>query len=243
MPSGAPSRGATVLGPTAGQRGLFWIGFPLLGAGAGWLLKLLVGWVSSLPWTPFEGPLRLIGSIPPAPLTIGAVAVGVVAGLLLALLAEHYYVTVTVDDDRVTVVCRDSRQEVPREAVAGVFHDAKQLVLLGHDTGELVRRGGDLPSEERLVAAFQSHGYPWLADGDPYQEDFRRWVEGHPDLSAAAHAILKARARAVEKGDADDAEELRVELAKLGVVVRDEKKRQYWRHAGTPDELDAPGSP
>ncbi|MFG3440284.1 hypothetical protein ACGF0J_23795 [Nonomuraea sp. NPDC047897] len=241
MPSGASSRRATVLGPTAGQRTLFWIGFPLLGAGAGWLLKLLVGWVSSLPWTPFEGPLRLIGSIPPTPLTIGAVAVGVVAGLVLAVLAEHYYVTVTVDDDGVTVVCRESRQEVSREAVAGACYDAKQFVLLGHDTGELVRRGGDLPSEERLAAAFRAHGYPWLAGGDPYRADFRRWVEGHPDLSAAAHALFKARARAVEKSDADDAEELRLELAKLGVVVRDEKKRQYWRSAARPDERDSPG--
>ncbi|MBB6351652.1 hypothetical protein FHU36_008235 [Nonomuraea muscovyensis] len=239
MPSGVSSPGATVLGPTAGQRAFFWLGAPVLGAGAGWLLKLLVGWVSSLPWTPFEGPLRLIKSIPPTPLTIGAVTVGVVAGLLLALVAEHYYVKVTVGADEVAVACRDSRREVARSAVAGVFHDAKHLVILGHDTGELVRQGGDLPSRERLADAFLAHGYLWLADGDPYEEDFQRWVEGHPGLSAAAHAILKARTRALEKGDAEDAEELRLELAKLGVVVREEKKRQWWRRTDRPDELDA----
>jgi hypothetical protein len=31
------------------------------------------------------------------------------------------------------------------------------------------------------------------------------------------------------KGHDEDIAELRTELAKLGIVVRDEKKRQYWR--------------
>jgi hypothetical protein len=37
------------------------------------------------------------------------------------------------------------------------------------------------------------------------------------------------RAQALEKGDAEDAGELRADLAALGYVVRDGRKRQFWR--------------
>lgn len=50
-----------------------------------------------------------------------------------------------------------------------------------------------------------------------------------PGLPDGADALLKARAAALTKGDKDDATELRAELARLGVVVRDEKKRQFFR--------------
>ena len=50
-----------------------------------------------------------------------------------------------------------------------------------------------------------------------------------PTLPVGADALLKARARALDKGDSGDAAELRSELARLGVVVRDEKKRQFVR--------------
>ena len=49
------------------------------------------------------------------------------------------------------------------------------------------------------------------------------------DLPPGANALLKVRAEALRKGDSGDADELREELSRLGVVVREEKKRQYWR--------------
>jgi len=47
--------------------------------------------------------------------------------------------------------------------------------------------------------------------------------------AGGADALLKARATARKRDDADDARELAEELRRLGVTVRDEKKRQYWR--------------
>ncbi|MDR8408957.1 hypothetical protein MTP10_09415 [Nonomuraea sp. 3-1Str] len=233
MPSGAPSPPDATALPALGERVLIWVAFPLLGAGAGWLLRYVAGWAASLPWTPFEGPLRLVGSIPPTAFTIGAVALGAVAGLVLAVIADEYTVKVVVDDRQVAVAHRGSRREVPRGSIAAVFLDAKQLVLLGHDTEELVRQGGDLPRPGPLAAAFQAHGYPWR-EGDPHREEFRRWADGLPDLTDAAHAYFRARARALEKGDGEDAEQLRLELARLGVAVREENKRQFWRLTGRP---------
>jgi cysteinyl-tRNA synthetase len=52
-------------------------------------------------------------------------------------------------------------------------------------------------------------------------------VPGVDGLPPGADALLTAREK-----NSDDADELRAELARLGVVVRDEKGKQYWRPAG-----------
>jgi hypothetical protein len=123
--------------------------------------------------------------------------------------------------------CGSSRR-VPRASTGAVFLDGKQLVLLGHATDELAREGGDLPDAKRLQAAFLAHGFPWLT-ADPHQDEYRRWVEDLPELPAGADAIFRARARALDRGDKEDAEQLRQELGRLGIVVREVGKRQFWR--------------
>lgn len=226
---------ATVVAPPPGERALVRIGFPLVGAAAGWLIKSVAGWVASLPWAPFQGPFTLIASVADRPLaTAVALLVGGLAGLVVVFLAEHDYVTVTVGDGEITMARGGSSQSVGRASIGAVFLDGKQLVLLGRATEELARQGGDLPDAKRLEDAFLAHGYPWHADGDPHRDEYQRWVEGTPGLPAGADALLKARARALDKGDKDDAAELRTELAKLGIVVRDENKRQYWRRLPAP---------
>jgi hypothetical protein len=228
-PGAKPGGGATVVAPPPAERALVWVGFPLIGAAAGWLLKSLAEWATSLPWVPFQGPLELVASVPDPQATIGSLALGVAGGLVVAVLAEQDYVRVTVEDDQLTVTRGGSSRRVPRASVEAVFLDGKQLVLLGHETDELVRVGGDLPDAERLQAAFRAHGYPWVPGGDPHKDEYRRWVEDLPGLPAGADAVLKARARALDRGDKEDAAQLRLELGKLGIVVRDEGKRQFWR--------------
>jgi hypothetical protein len=230
-PGAKPGGGATVVAPPPLERALVWVGFPLIGAGAGWLLKSLAEWATSLPWVPFQGPLELVASVPDPQATIGGIALGVAGGLVVAVLAERDCVRVTVEDDQLTVTRGGSSQRVPRASIGAVFLDGKQLVLLGHGTDELAREGGDPPDAERLEAAFRAHGYPWVPGGDPHTDEYRRWVEDLPDLPAGADALLKARARALDRGDKEDAQ-LRRELGRLGIVVRDEGKRQFWRRTG-----------
>ncbi len=45
------------------------------------------------------------------------------------------------------------------------------------------------------------------------------------------NAVLRARAKAFDQGDKGKADlrELRAEIGKLGYVVRDENRNQYWR--------------
>ena len=51
-----------------------------------------------------------------------------------------------------------------------------------------------------------------------------------PDLPPGADPLLRARAKVL--GKRDEAAELRAELARIGLVVRDERKRQYVRTLG-----------
>jgi hypothetical protein len=236
MESSMRSSKAVVTDPVW-MHALMWIGFPVLGAGAGWLLKAVTGWVVSLPWAPFQGPFKLVDELvasfgePQA--TIVAVAIGTVAGLALALVAEQDRLTVTVSGDQVSLSRGESTRRIERASVSAVFLDGKQLVVLGHRTEELTREDSDLDAD-RLRIAFLTHGYSWLSGGDPYKDEYRLWVEDSLDLPSGADALLKARARALGKGGEgkDDAAELRAELARLGIVVRDERKSQFWRSVG-----------
>jgi hypothetical protein len=220
----------TVVGGPAWESWLWRIGFPVLGLGAGGLVRWGADWVASLPWAPLQGPFEVLASLPEPWTTIVALALGGAAGLYLVYEAEKESLTVTLDRDLVTLTRFDSAPvELPRASVAVGFLDGKQLVLLGRAGEELAREKHSGLDPERLRAAFTAHGYRWHAEGDPYREDYRRWVPGVPDLPAGADAVLKAREQALRKGEHDDAAELRTELGKLGVVVREEQHRQYWR--------------
>ncbi|MFC9682776.1 hypothetical protein [Streptomyces sp. NPDC056948] len=200
------------------------------GAVAGALLPLLARGLLTLPWAPLEGPAELLTSVPEPALTLGTVAVGALAGLLLGFTAVHESLSVSISDTHVTLTIRDSAQSFAREEIAALFRDGKQLVILAPDGLEPAREHCGL-SWPRLTAALSAHGYPW-AEQDPHRADYRRWVPGTPGLPEGADALLRARARALkDSDDADDARELRGELLRLGVVVRDEEKRQYWRPA------------
>ncbi|WP_240967562.1 YqeB family protein [Streptomyces composti] len=180
-----------------------------------------------LKWAPFKGPAELLTSVPEPCLTLGAVGLGTLLGLLLAFLALHESLSVRITDDLLVLTVRDTAHEIPRQDVASAHRDGKQLVLLAHDGTELAREDSDLPWN-RLSTALTAHGYRW-APQDPHRDAWRRWVPGTPGLPAGADALLKARAGARRRDDADEARELREELRRLGVTVRDEKNRQYWR--------------
>ena len=113
--------------------------------------------------------------------------------------------------------------------MSGAFVDAKDLVLLGLHGEELAREKTDL-KPHKLRAGFEAHGYDWH-ERDPYGEKFTRWIDGSSGLSQDAHATLRARQTAIESGDTDDLRDLRRELSRHGVFVREEGTRQYWRTA------------
>lgn len=228
MPAASPSSGATPVGTPAGHLPLIRFGFPLLGAGLGWMAKPVADWTASLPWAPMQGPFILLASFPDPHTGLVCAVLGTLAGLAAARLADRRYIRASVGDDQLTLTRGETPRTVPRSSVGAVFLDNGQLVVLGHHTEELVRMAGTLDTR-RLGSALLAHGYPWRADGDPHMDEYRRWVSDLPGLPDGADALFRARQRALRGSDGEDAEELRAELARLGIVARDEGRRQYWR--------------
>jgi hypothetical protein len=217
----------TVVSPPAWVLPVGFVGLPLVGAGLGYLLKSIAGWVVSLPWAPFQGPFEALERIPEPYTSIGLPIVGGLAGLVLAVLVAWDLAKVTVTDASVTITRAGEDRTFPRERIGAVFVDGKYLVLLGPKGDELGRESVDL-DKVKLTESFTEHGFPWR-EGDPYDADFRMWVLDSEGLPLGANALLRARERAVDHGDKSHANEIRAELGKLGVVVRDWNKRQYWR--------------
>lgn len=204
-----------------------WTAFPLLGAAAGWLLTRVPEWVTSIPGAPEMQKLEFIASLTANPVVAAVViAAGAVAGGVVTLKAYDDIVTVEVGT-AVTITRPGTSRTFAREEVHAVFVDGNHLVLLGARTEELAREKTE-HAPARLRAAFTAKGYPWL-DDDPHRDDFQRWADGMPGLDAHAQALLRTRQEALKSKDAADAAELRTELAKHGVIVRDAETRQYWR--------------
>ncbi|MCZ7439486.1 hypothetical protein O7598_23990 [Micromonospora sp. WMMC241] len=219
--------GDVVVDGGVGELVLMWAGFPLLGAGLGAGLTALSGWIAGLAWFPFQDVFELLDGWPDQrsyPLGAGAVAL---AGVALAVVGTRERLRVTVGRRSVELRRDGHGRDVARAEVTGVFADGKALVLLDAAGGELAREKSDL-AVERLREAFTGQGWPWV-DGDPHRDAYRRWVPGLPGLPAGADALLRARERAIEDSRDAEVRELHGELARLGVVVRDEGKRQYWR--------------
>lgn len=206
---------------------IVWVGFPVLGGVAGWVLSSVADWVAGLPWAPFQGPFELIAEHTGPLTTLLLVVAGVIAGFVVSLSAYGEMLKVVVTDTGVTLTRDNTSRQLERRAVTGAFVDGKELVLLGAAGDELAREKSDLEKAD-LESAFTAHGYPWHS-ADPHASAFSRWVEGAAGLPRGADALFKARQHALDEDNAHDIAELRDELAKIGVVVRDEKKRQYWR--------------
>jgi hypothetical protein len=204
-------------------RVLVWIGVPAAGTGAAMLVGLLAG----VDWLP--GPFGIVGELPGVVITYVVPAIGAVLGLVLAAMIDAESLTVRVSPAEVLLTRPGHRRSVPRGDIAVAFPDRDKLVLLGRTGRELAREPSLYPVQ-RLRPAFAEHGIPW-ADEDPYLEAYRRWVPDLPDLSPTANAILTARQKALKSGDEDEQRDLRDELGRLGIVVRDVKKRQFWRNA------------
>lgn len=224
MASSAPTK----VGPSPVFHGVVWVGLPLLGALAGGLLAWGLDWALGLPWVPMQGPLELVDEVTGDWTLWVLLALGVLLGLALAASAEHDVARITVDATEVRAVQEGEEQRVAAGDVDAVFVDEGLLVL--QDAAGRRRalvRLEDL-AEEQVREAFVGHGYAW-SESDPYADEFSRWVPDAPALPTGANAVLVARQKALEANQGKDGEELRLELEKLGVVVRDRGDRQYWR--------------
>lgn len=219
----------TVVGGSKSDRIIIYGGFSGLGAILGYFIPAIAAWALTLPWIPFEGPIKIINSFNGFWLPIILAVVGLIAGVVIAFISINEMLIITITDQEVQLEKDGDQQIIKLKDINRLFFDKKQLVVLGKSGYELARAKSD-ESGTKVSNAFQSHGYPWASE-DPFKDEYRRWVPDTPDISPAANALLKARENALHKEETEDIKDLRNELAKLGYVVREEETRQYWRKA------------
>ncbi|MEV4709709.1 hypothetical protein [Micromonospora sp. NPDC049374] len=226
----------TVVSGGVAELVVLWGGIPLVGGALGGLLVAGAGWVADLPWAPAQGLFRAVDGLPDRYALPGGVAVGILVGLVIAAIGTAERVRVTVSGTGVRLRQGSSEREIERRDTRAVYLDGKNLVLLDADDAELARQSSDLPANQ-LAEAFREHGWPW-AEADPHRAAYRLWVPDLPGLPAGADALLRARREALEHDRGGEAKELRAELSRYGVVIRDDGKRQHFRltrRAALPD--------
>ncbi|AKG44660.1 YqeB [Streptomyces xiamenensis] len=218
----------TKLGFPRGELRLILLGFPALGLALAWLLPGAARWATeTLPWMPFEGPLTFVAGLDQLWQRALFLAVGVVAGLVVAFIAVAESMKLTLTDDELTVERDDTTHRFARADISAVFPDGKELVVLDRTTRPLIRGEHQAPLAA-VAAAFQRHGYPW-SKADPHAADFRRWVPHAPELPAEVHVVFAARKEARRRDAKEEARDLTETLGQLGYVVRDHEGQQHWR--------------
>lgn len=216
---------------------LFRLGCPVAGFGLGFLVAPAVGWLLDIAGSA-PGPLRVLAQLSTGWAVLVTTLLGVAAGLWLAHAARKESLSVTVTRSHVELSQAGDDHYLAGDRIGAVFRDGNDLVLLDARTAELARKKASDLSWTRLRGAFERFDYPWRGSTDPHDSEFRRWVDGHPDLKASAHDILRTRTRALRDGKLGAAAEAQDRLGAAGIVVRDRGGTQEYRLASGAPGLD-----
>lgn len=238
--------GKTTVQHSTAQHVALWAVLPTAGALLGFALSRAPSWTAklewfpTLPWLPDKDTIAELADTFGFKVTVALTIAGLLVGCFLALMTYDEIVSVTIDENSVTIKRGDKETAFAATEVKYAFVDNGHLVMLKPSSEELVREETDL-ARDALQNGFASHGYTWC-EHDPYADYFTRWVDGMSGLSQDANAILRARQIALDIEDLADQRELRTELARHHFVVRDDGKRQYWRPITVADPDTLPHS-
>lgn len=217
----------TVLGLSTIDKGIIIVIPPILGALLGWFIPTIANWVIKLPFIPFEGVLEWVATLESHWVTVIAATIGVLAGIFFAVYAFSETLKIIITDEEVKLSVKENIKTIHKNDISAIYVEGKHLVFLDTDGVELFR--GQPESKKELISeAFRQHKYPWT-DKDPFENQYQRWIANHPDFPPHVNALLSARERALKNEESEEAKVLRKDLANLGVVIRDEDKRQYVR--------------
>lgn len=130
-----------------------------LGAGAAAVLPVVAHWMEDRG-VPFPGILQFLASFESEWLIWGRPVIGLVVGLVAALVITSSEPVLTVSDEDILVTKGDSRRRIRREDIAGVYRDGKKLVI-ETASGRRLYEGGVEGNRQTVRAAFADRGYPW----------------------------------------------------------------------------------
>ena len=162
----------SVLGLSANEKTFLLITPTLAGALLGWALPGIAGWAGKLPFIPFQGILRWIGTFENNWIPIITAGLGALAGIAFALYVLNESLSITVSREEAVIFHKDMKIVLVKDDVKAVFPEGKDIVFADREGAELYR--------------------------------------GQADVSRKSAA-------------------LRRDLAKLGVMIHDEERRQYIR--------------
>lgn len=150
----------TVLGHTRGDKIATTVLFGAGGLVLFLLAPLLAGWLSDVPVVPFKGPLEWIGSFDQPWAWVARPAIGLVVGVVAAvlILADQY--RLEVGDEAVVVHHGEDARKIARDQVAAVYRDRKKVVIDGTDGRRLFEHEVEA-RRDQVAQAFTRHGYPW----------------------------------------------------------------------------------
>ncbi|MCK0112001.1 hypothetical protein MWU75_07620 [Ornithinimicrobium sp. F0845] len=156
---GTDPAGATRLGMSGGDTAFLAVLGAGLGAGAAAVLPVVARWTEQRG-VPFPGPLQLLASFDSDWLVWGRPVIGLVVGVVAALLIAHHQPVLHITRDSVLVEKGSDRRRIRREDVAGVFREGSKLVI-ETEQGRRLYEGDVDGGREKVRDAFRGHGYPW----------------------------------------------------------------------------------
>jgi len=217
----------TVLGLSKGEKTIIILVPMVLGGLIGWFIPVIADWLLKLPVVPWEGLIEFIASLNSFWVSIAATIIGITVGVLLTLTIFEESLEVTITYDNLQLKLGDKVDIIDKKDISTIYIENKQLIILGKNSNELYREIFETKIDT-VRETFRTYKYPWK-EKDPFKKEYQRWVLGHPDFPEKLNALLYAREHALKEDKKKDAKHLREDLAKLGVVIRDEKNRQYVR--------------
>lgn len=226
---GFAMREETVLGLSKGEKIFIVLFLVIIFSLFGWFLPVIAEWIVNFPFVPNLKIVEFILSFNHSTVSIISLIIGFIAAILLSFNIIAESLEVTISPQNITLKMKENIDTIDKRDITAIFMEKKELVILGSCSIELYREELDV-KKEKAKEAFHYYRYPWH-DEDPYKDHYERWVPDHPDFSEKINALLDARAKALEEDERDDAKQLRKDLAKLGVIIKDEKNAQYVRLA------------
>ena len=206
----------------------FWVPM-VLGGMLGWFIPVIADWLLKLPVVPWGGIIEFITSLNSLWFSIVASIIGIIVGIIWTLIIYNESLEIKINFENLQLKIDDKIDTIDKKDISAIYIDYNQLVILGESSNQLYREVLDA-KKETAQEAFNHFQYPWC-EKDPYEGQYQRWVLGHPDFPEKINALLYAREITLREGKKKEAKYLQMDLAKLGVVIRDENNAQYVRLA------------
>lgn len=217
----------TVLGLSKTDKIILIIIPPILGVLLGWFIVIISGWLIKVPFIPLKEILEWISTLSGIWVSIIGAVIGGIVGIIFTLYAFHESLKITVSNSDVKLEIKEKAETIAKKDISAIFMEQKYVIILGNNGVELYRGQTD-SKREYVEDTFEHYGFPWV-DKDPFENQYLRWVTDYPEFPSHVNALLSARERALENNESEEAKILRNDLARSGVVIRDENKHQYVR--------------